>query len=112
KRYHALAVLSPIASGDALLRHLCAPEIQALGTTLSLTIELHRFDGQHLELIDRCEPEQAAVFVRARTGFRRNFDELDSLTLNVFAFGLSRLPAGSFWEWLNGKALRLRNSEV
>ncbi len=99
--FRALLRLTPINTEDQHLREHCAPAISELCKRTRQTIELHRFAPNDVEMIDRQEPEDANVCVRARVGWRHPLAEFDSIMQICFAFGsqdLSQLP--SLWFWL------------
>jgi len=103
--YRATVRLAPLAPVQQQLRDLAAPLMRDLASTLEHTIELHAFASGRLSMIDRCEPEDAVVAVRARVGFEREFDELDALTQAVLAWGIFKVdwPTVRTWVWNDGK---------
>lgn len=106
-RYRAALRLVPFAPVADDLRDRAAAAMKALGRTTGHTAEVLAFDGRELSLIDRCEPEQREVYVRARIGWRPDAKEAFALTLVLLAFGLRDektwpKPAAA-WYWKNGR---------
>ncbi len=114
RRYHALVRLAALASEEERLDAAWRPVAHALAQEVGHTVELHRFDGRGLHMIDRCEPESAIVWARARIGFVRDLDELDALTQLVLALGLARprWPRVRFWAWIGGRKLACSMARV
>ena len=104
KRYRPLLRLMPVEAHADSLRDRWATVADKLASDTHQTIELHEFDGEALTMIDRREPNDAVVSVRARIGFKRDLAEIDSLTQVVLAFGLSRSrwPRRRKWVWSSG----------
>lgn len=105
KRYHARVRLVPLDGGHARLVEAWRAVADHVSREAGQTVELHRFEGGRLTMVDRLEPEEALVSAKARIGFQRGFDEIDALTRVVLAFGLPERdwPAGRRWAWRDGK---------
>lgn len=105
KRYHARLRLAPVADPGAALRAGFRAVADELTARCVQTVELHRFDGRTLTMIDRLEPDDSLVTAKARIGFQRSFDEVDALTQLVLAHGLpeSDWPGGRNWSWQSGR---------
>lgn len=101
KRYQALSRLTPIASAEQALRATSAQAMIELAEATRHTVELHQFEGSRVRMIDRSEPEAIEVWVRARIGFERRFDEIDALAQVALAFGVERArwPRTGGWYW-------------
>lgn len=102
--YHAAQRLVPLGDPDQAMRDAARPVLYRLAQSLNQTVELHRFEDESLIMIDRSEPENAAVSVNARIGFERSLFEVDALTQIALAFGLApdRWPNGRYWAWHGG----------
>lgn len=79
--WQALMRLVPSQGPDHLLRARAAGVLPALAERLGHTVELYRYSGTGMAMIERAEPEAGGVTVRARVGFLRTFDEAEAVTL-------------------------------
>ncbi len=111
KTYHAKLRLMPTDAGRTRLIDLARPTLETLCTQTHQTIELYAWAGGMLTMIDRREPEDVVVAVRARIGFTRSLDELDALSQVVHAFADPVAPA-SYWVWRSGKRTELDHMRV
>lgn len=114
KRYHCRCHLVAVANANPGLRQRMLREMAELCRQVQQTVELYRFDGDALTMIDRCEPEDVPVRVVARVGNRRDLSEGDSLTQIALAFGLSaaKWPKRPLWAWSEGKKVKLSSQRL
>lgn len=101
-RYRALLHLLPPKVDDQRLMQLATPLLTRVGCATNQAVELHRWAGGVLEMIDRQEPADAVVQAVARVGWQRSLDELDALTQVVRAFA-DLPPAAQMWYWSSGR---------
>ena len=107
KRYHALLTLAPLGDRGPGLLEQAAPVLDALCAEAGQTTELYAWGDGALTMIDRREPEEALVSVRARIGFQRNLAEVEALSQVVHAFDESTALPGKPWAWRGGKRTTL-----
>jgi len=103
KRYHALLTLAPLGDAGPGLLEQAAPVLDGLCAETAQTTELYAWGDGALTMIDRREPEDALVSVRARIGWRRDLSELEALSQVVHAFDASVKLAGKPWAWRGGR---------
>ncbi len=97
--WQALMHLVPSQGPEHLLRARAAGILPALAERLGHTVELYRYTGVNMEMIERAEPEAGGVIVRARIGFVRTFDEAEAVTLVAAAW--AEAPSRwRRWQWL------------
>ncbi len=108
KRYHALLTLTPLGDRGPGLLERAAPLLDALCAATAQTTELYAWGDGTLTMIDRREPEDALVSVRARIGFHRHLAELEALSQVVHAFDDTAKLPNKPWAWRGGKRVTLR----
>ena len=99
KRYHAIMRLVPLISEQELTRSLGTSAIFKLCASVDHTVELHTYDGQRLTMVDRCEPDNKEVKVRARIGWNHDASEFNALTQIVLASNSPGRHPPSLWYW-------------
>lgn len=99
KRYSARRVLvAAHALSDLDLRTHLASTLVALAAQTGRCVELFAWVDRRLVMIDRADPEDQEVVVRARIGWVRPLDEVDALVQLAIAHGGLRPPAKG-WRW-------------
>ncbi|WP_309380063.1 helix-turn-helix domain-containing protein [Cerasicoccus frondis] len=78
-----------------------------LATSVHCCTELYSVEGRRICLIDRAEPDDELVALRARIGFERELSELDSTALIFFAFQDEFQPLAKSWIWREGRRHKL-----
>lgn len=112
KRYQAIMRLVPLVPEQDLLRSISAPHLLRMASSLGHTIELHAYHERGLTMVDRCEPEDCEVRLRARIGWNRDLAEFDALTQVVVAFD-SRQAKRPTWYWnQHAKRQSLKRAEL
>ncbi len=99
KRYSARRVLvAAHAPSDVDLRTHLASTLVDLTAQTGRCVELFAWVDRNLVMIDRADPEDQEVVVRARIGWVRPLDEVDALVQLVIAHGGLKPPAKG-WRW-------------
>ncbi len=123
RRYRArMQLMDARSEGDSEVRLRAAQCMKRLCRETGHTVELFVFSGGQWTMIDRCEPGEREVFVRARIGWQPNANEATGLTQALLAFASEEKkvwPQGKIWYWKNNlevplsrKALREMIKEV
>ncbi|MEM1447378.1 MAG: helix-turn-helix domain-containing protein [Planctomycetota bacterium] len=113
RRYHPRLQLVPIESPQRSLSERAGPTMDTLSETTAATIELYRWVDGRLTMVDRREPRDAVVCVRARVGDVRDLSELEALAQVVRVWAMDGGPRSwsgwnrSLWYWSDGKKRRL-----
>lgn len=97
KRWQALMHLVSCQGPEYLLRARIAGALPGLAEDLGHTVELYRYAGGTMDLIERAESPAGGVAVRARIGFQRTFDEAEAVTLIAAAY--AQAPSRRRWRW-------------
>ncbi|MEM9882537.1 MAG: helix-turn-helix domain-containing protein [Planctomycetota bacterium] len=121
RRYRNRLRLVP-ADGDAAVRTLAerlGPTMDRLCRDAGVTVELYAARTAGLTMIDRREPTEAEVCVRARVGHVRGLAELEALSQVVRAWpGTDAasppldVPACGLWAWDRGRRRRVNQAEA
>jgi DNA-binding IclR family transcriptional regulator len=98
RRWQALMRLVSCQGAELLLRARVAGSLPALAEAIGHTVELYRFAGTTMDLIERAESQTGGVAVRARIGFQRTFDEAEAVTLIAAAYAQAPSPRRR-WRW-------------
>jgi DNA-binding IclR family transcriptional regulator len=104
KRWHALKRLAGGGGPEEKIRLRCAEPMAWLCRACGQTVEVYAWDQGRLRMVDRAEPEDVEVTVRARIGSLWGWD-VDSLALVGYAFGIAGRdaqapwPARELWCW-------------
>lgn len=107
KHWEARQVLRPVDSATNLALENARLQLPQWASESGCCVELYRVDGLRLILMDRAEPEDELVALRARIGFERNLEELDSTALTFFAYHPKAQPDTKIWAWHEGRRLRI-----
>ncbi len=97
RRWQALMRLVSCQGSECLLRARIAGALPGLADALGHTVELYRYAGDTMDLIERAESQAGGVAVRARIGFQRTFDEAEAVTLIAAAY--AQAPSRRRWRW-------------
>lgn len=86
------------ATGEIDLRAQLADALVGLAAGTGRSAELFAWTDRRLVMIDRADPEDREVVVRARVGWVRPLDEIDSLVQVAIAHGGLK-PSAKGWRW-------------
>lgn len=102
RRWQALQRLQTLDSPILAPMEAARKRLPTLAEQTGHCAELYFLQDGTLTLMDRAEPESVEIMVRARIGFDRGMDELDSTALIAYAFS-SELPVPEkVWVWKKG----------
>lgn len=90
KRWRSLVRLIAGDTREAVLRRRCGEAVAWLCQAATHTAEVYAVTERGLEMVDRAEPEDVEVVVRARIGFVRPWDDVDAVVQLGLAFGGTR----------------------
>ncbi len=90
------ARIVPIADQAAQMRARHAHVLDRLVRNAGQVVELYVREGDCMRMIDRREPEQAAVSLRAQIGFRREAEEIEAVAQLLIAFAQIEARAGHY----------------
>ncbi|QQE10235.1 helix-turn-helix domain-containing protein [Planctomycetota bacterium] len=109
RRYRGLVQIMPVNGEVAVLKQAAVTSMQKLCRTVGHTVELHYFNRQHLELVERIEPLDTEVTVRMRIGYQREQQEIDALMQVACAYGLGTdiLKSQQSWVWTDAKQIEI-----
>ncbi len=93
KRWRTLVRLVAGDTREAVLRRRCGEAAAWLCQTAAQTAEIYAFAERGLEMVDRAEPEDVEVSVRARIGCVRSWHGVDAVVQLGLAFGDPRPTA-------------------
>lgn len=101
RRYRAALRLVPFAPVADGLRERALPIMKELGRASAHTVELFTWNAGHLTMIERCEPDDRDVTVRARIGWNPDPTEAFALTLAPMAWDPDEAPSSKikYWFW-------------
>ena len=102
RSWQALMRLVSCQGPEHQLRARIAGALPGLAEALGHTVELYRYAGGTMDLIERAESAAGGVAVRARIGFQRTFDEAEAVTLIAAAH--ARAPSRRRWRWTHRAA--------
>ena len=105
KRYRALLRLVVINDGGPDLRALVADRLPQLAQRVNAAVECYAWDGG-MTMVDRCDPADGHIQVRARIGDGRDLIELDAVTQVACVWG-DLAVAREAWTYVAGKRKRL-----
>ncbi|MEM9914410.1 MAG: helix-turn-helix domain-containing protein [Planctomycetota bacterium] len=118
RMYHPELQLVPVETAGRSLIDRAAGVMDALCRETGVTVELYAARDAGLTMIDRREPDQAEVCVRARVGHRRDLTEIEALSQVARTWRLSAkpdpipLPTRSLWTWEAGQKTKLTASNL
>lgn len=112
--YLATYRLIPFASSETDLRQYCSDELLHLARTCEQTAELYVLEDERIVMLDRCEPENQELCVRARIGTTRDLNDAEALTLTAMAFSIEegKWPTGPLWYWESGKKKKITGRKL
>lgn len=103
KRFRARRILVEHGiDAQADVRAVLAAAAVKLAATTGYSVEWFAWCDRRLVMLDRADPEDRAVVVRARLGWVRPLDEVDALVQIVIAHG-GLVPLPKSWRWSGGK---------
>ncbi|GHB92144.1 helix-turn-helix domain-containing protein [Cerasicoccus arenae] len=103
KLWEARQALRSVASLESLALEEARRILPVWAKEVKCCVELYRVGVASLVLIDRAEPEDEIVSIRARIGFQRDLEELEATVLIYFAFQNMVLPEANTWVWDEGR---------
>jgi DNA-binding IclR family transcriptional regulator len=111
RRWTALARIVPIGDSAELLRASQARRLDRLVRAAGQVVELYARDGAIMRMIDRREPAEAAVSLRAQVGFVRDAVEVEAVAQVLLAFA-AIAPAGGHYHCRGEEQVRLSLARV
>ena len=107
KQYGPSLRLVSAIPAEERLRALTERALKDLCRASGQTTEIFLFAEGTLTMLDRREPEEGEVRVRARIGWRPTPNEAFALTVLTLAHGLDeeQWPRGRFWRWQLGRRM-------
>jgi DNA-binding IclR family transcriptional regulator len=114
RRYRAALRLVPFAPVAEDVRARALNVMRDLGQRAGHTVELFAFNEGQLTMIDRCEPDDREVAVRARIGWRPDPAEAFALTIAPLAWAPEEAAPfkPSYWMWKMIERLTLNAGAV
>lgn len=113
RHYHPQLYLVPAEPVGRSLIERAGPVMDELCRDTGVTVELYAWRDAGLTMIDRREPDQAEVCVRARVGHARDLTEIEALSQVARVWNLSEMPDANvlpqhkLWVWNAGQKTRL-----
>ncbi|WP_309399467.1 helix-turn-helix domain-containing protein [Cerasicoccus maritimus] len=107
KRWEALQVLRSVDSATGGALESTRSLLPQWAAETECCTELYRVQGNQLILVDRAEPEDGMVAIKARIGFERDLTELDATALVFFAFQKEFSNVPKYWCWHEGRCQRI-----
>lgn len=116
--YHPhLKLVAAEPAGRSLIER-AGPMMDGLCRETGVTVELYAWRDAGLTMIDRREPDQAEVCVRARVGHARDLTEIEALSQVARVWKLSDMPDANvlpqrkLWVWNAGQKNRFTAAQL